>query len=389
MHSVGMMKYLIQMPTFVQVLQFNQSITKQWILRTVIRGKRRDIGLGAFPLVTLAKAREEAARLRRIARSGGDPLEERRKAKRLHLCPTFEEAARQVHASVRPSFTNAKHAQQWIDTLKTFVFPVFGSLGVDSIGTPDVLKVLEPIWLEKPETARRVAQRIRTVFDWSKASGFRPGDNPVDGLKRVLPQQPTAQKHHKSLPFKEVGQFIRALHESGAGLSARLSFEFLILTATRTSEVLHARWEEIDLDSRTWTIPAERMKSNREHRVPISDRCVAILEEARAITDSGPYVFPGKSPERPLSSFCFHMTLRRMGRTDGTPHGFRSSFRNWAAERTNVPRAVCEAALAHSLRDKTEAAYNRTDLFEQRRDLMNRWAAFATQSPGKVIRISG
>jgi len=228
------------------------------------------------------------------------------------------------------------------------------------------------------------------VFDWVKASGFRPGDNPVDGLKRVLPKQPTEKKHHAALPYKEFPQFIRALHESGAGLSVRLGFEFLILSAARTSEVLKARWSEIDLEAGTWTIPAERMKNRRrEHRVPLSERCVEILGEARAISNGGRFVFSGRSAERPLGNMCFNRALKRMGRTDATPHGFRSTFRDWAAERTNVPSAVCEAALAHSLRDRTEAAYNRTDLFEKRRDLMDRWAAFATQSGGKVIHMTG
>jgi integrase len=361
--------------------------SKQWILRTVVHGVRRDIGLGGLSVVSLAVAREEAARLRKIARDGGDPLAERRRENR--AVPTFEEAARNVHASLSPSFKNAKHAKQWINTLEAFVFPVFGSHRVDSIDTPEVLKALEPIWLNTPETARRVRQRIRSVFDWAKASGYRPGDNPVDGLKRVLPKQPTTQKHHTALPYKKVPEFLQALHESGSGVSVKLAFEFLILAATRTSEVLQARWDEIDTDAGTWTIPTERMKANREHRVPLSARCMEILDEARAIADGGSFVFPGQSSDRPLSNMCFHMALRRMDRTDCTPHGFRSSFMDWAAERTNVPREVCEAALAHTLRDKTEAAYNRTDLFEQRRGLMDSWAAFATQETGEVLRMRG
>ena len=199
--------------------------------------------------MSLAVAREEAARLRKIARGGGDPLADRRKEKQ--IVPTFEEAARNVHTNLSPSFKNTKHAKQWINTLETFVFPIFGSHRVDSIDTPDVLKVLDPIWLKTPETARRVRQRIRSVFDWAKASGFRPGDNPVDGLKRVLPKQPTTQRHFKALPYKEVAQFVHTLRESGSGGSVKLVFEFLILTATRTSEVLKARWQEIDTDVKT------------------------------------------------------------------------------------------------------------------------------------------
>ena len=340
-----------------------------------MRGKRCDIGLGGRSVVSLAAAREEAARLRKIARDGGDPLAERQKAKR--VVPTFDEAAQQVHASLSPSFRNVKHRRQWIGSLETYVAPIFGNRRVDRVDTANVLQALEPIWLKKPETARRIRQRIRAVLDWAKASGYRSGDNPVDGLKRVLPKQPNAQQHHAALPYPQVATFITSLHESGAGISVKLAFEFLILTATRTNEVLKARWTEIDLEATTWTIPADRMKAAREHRVPLSPLCVEILESAKQIRDGGQYVFPSRSSKQPLSNMAFHMALRRMNRSDCTPHGFRSSFRDWAAERTNVPREVCEAALAHTLRDKTEAAYNRTDLFEQRRKLMNSWAVFS------------
>ena len=360
--------------------------SKNWILRTVVRGKRRDIGMGGLSVVSLAAAREEAARLRKIARDGGDPLAERRMKRR--VVPTFEEAARTVHQSLSPSFKNAKHSEQWINTLDAFVFPVFGNHRLDSIDTPDVLRALQPIWLKKPETARRVRQRIRTVFDWAKASGFRSGDNPVDGLKQVLPRQPKAQRHFAALPYSDIARFLHALRESGSGMSVKLAFEFLILTATRTNEVLNARWSEVDLDAATWTIPAERMKAGREHRVPLSERCLAILEQARVIADGGPFVFPGRSRKKTLSNMSFHMALRRMDWSDCTPHGFRSSFRDWAAERTNYSRELCEAALAHTLRDKTEAAYNRTDLFEQRRGLMETWTAFCKGVSAKVVNIA-
>lgn len=366
-------------------LVVDNSGAKRWVLRTVVRGKRCDIGLGGLSIMSLAGAREEAVRLRKVARSKGDPLAERRKEQR--TVPTFAEAARKVHASVAPTFKNIKHRAQWIDTLETYVFPVFGDRRVDHVETVDVLKALEPFWLKRPETARRVRQRIRAVFDWAKASGHRSGDNPVDGLIRVLPKQPATRKHHSALPYAEVPQFIQVLQESGAGLPLKLSFEFMILTATRTSEVLRAKWGEIDLKAKTWRVPADRMKAGREHRIPLTPRCLEILEAAKQIADGGRYVFPGKGPKHPLSNMSFLMWLRRTDRSDITPHGFRSSFRDWASERTNFSREVCEAALAHTLKDKVEAAYNRTDLFERRRELMDTWAAFATAKQAEVVQI--
>ena len=363
----------------------DDSGAKRWMLRTVVHGKRRDIGLGGLSVVSLATAREEAARLRGIARKNEDPLLERNRERQ--VVPTFAEAALEVHAALSPSFRNGKHRLQWINTLIRHAYPVFGDRQVNHIKTADVLKALNPIWLKTPETARRVRQRIRAVFDWCKASGFRAGDNPVDGLTKVLPKQPTSQRHFAALPYRDVPAFITDLHQSGSGIPVTLAFEFMIVTATRTSEVLKASWTEIDLKSRTWSIPADRMKSDREHRVPLPERCIQILEDAKTVSDGGPFVFPGKSPQRPLSNMCFHMALRRMEWTNCTPHGMRSSFRDWCAERTNFSREVCEAALAHVLPNKVEAAYNRTDLFERRRELMDTWSAFATAKQGEVVQI--
>lgn len=358
---------------------------KRWVLRTVIKTKRCDIGLGGLSLVSLADARESAARLRKIARTNGDPLAERTKERR--DIPTFEQAARLVHKSHSASFRNLKHSAQWINTLTENVFPVFGGRRVDQIESPDVLKALSAIWLKKPETARRVRQRIKSVFDWARAAGFRSGDNPVEGIAMVLPKQRDVAEHHASLPYSQVSSFLAGLHESGAGSSVQLAFELLILAAARTGEVLGAKWSEIDIEEKTWTIPADRMKAHRIHRVPLSPRCVEILESAKKLPGSELFVFPGQAIKSPLSNMAFHMCLRRMNRQGITPHGFRSSFRNWAAERTNFPREVCEMALAHTLKDKTEAAYNRTDLFEKRRSLMDAWCAFATAKTGQVIQI--
>jgi integrase len=266
------------------------------------------------------------------------------------------------------------------------VFPVFGDRPVNTIESSDILKALSPIWTAKPETARRLKQRIKVVLDWARASGFRSGDNPVDGVTKVLPKVRQGPAHHAALAYSLVPAFVESLRAAEAGEATKLAFEFLILTAARTSEVLGARWEEIDRTSQTWTIPADRIKAGREHRVPLSPRCIELLDRAEAIADGGPYVFPGRL-SKPLSNMVFLMLLRRLKRNDITAHGFRSAFRDWAAERTSVPRAVCEAALAHVVKDKTEAAYFRSDLLDLRRQLMESWARFATSTRAKVVPI--
>jgi integrase len=360
---------------------------KRWVLRTVIKGKRCDLGLGGLSLVSLAEAREEALRLRKIARKGGDPLAERRQ--QLKPVPTFEEAAREVHREHSRGFRNAKHAAQWISTLEMYVFPVFGSRPVNGIESHDVLSALSPIWIEKPETARRTKQRIQTVFAWAKAKGYRTGDNPVEGVSEVLPKHNTKKAHHAALPYADLPAFILALRKSNAGELVKLAFEFLILTVTRTSECLFAKWSEIDLDGKAWAIPADRMKAHEEHRVPLSQRCLKLLSAARELGGDSEYVFPGRNANQPLSNMVFEMALRRMGRDDVVPHGFRSSFRDWAEEKTSFKRSVIEAALAHKVRDKVEAAYHRTKQFEQRIPLMAAWAQFATAAPkAKVVNIS-
>jgi integrase len=366
-------------------LVVDPSGAKRWMLRTRVRGKRCDIGLGGLSLVPLAEAREEAIRLRKIARKGGDPLSERRNERR--IIPTFEEAARRVHELHSQTFRNAKHRAQWIRTLETYVFPVFGSRALDQIGSEDVLTALTPIWSIKSETARRVRQRIKTVFSWAKASGYRSGDNPVEGLSEVLPKHNGKLDHFPALAYAQVPAFIMALRETKVALAVKLAFELLILTVARTSEVLLATWNEFDLEATTWTVPAERMKAKVEHRVPLSRRCLEILAAAKEISGRG-YVFPGRSEQRSLSNMCFEMALRRMGRGDITAHGFRSSFRDWAEERTNFANSVIEAALAHTVKNKVEAAYLRTTLFDKRRRLMDAWAAFATAVPSaKVVKI--
>lgn len=354
-------------------LVVDPSGAKRWLLRTVIQGKRTDIGLGGLSVVSLAEARELALSYRKVARQGGDPLAEKRANTK--VIPTFKAAAETVHAEHKATWKNAKHAQQWINTLTAYAFPQIGNLTVDRIETPDVLRVLTPIWLTKPETARRVRQRISSVLDWAKASGFRTGDNPVEGVSRGLPKQPAGEEHHAAMPYTEVPAFIAALRKSNSSLSARLAFEFLVLSASRTSEVLEARWIEIDWENSIWTIPAERMKANREHRVPLSPRALELLKEALRAAGTSKLLFPGRTVEKPMSNMVFLKILERM-KVKVTAHGFRSSFRDWAAEKTSFSREVAEMALAHTIENKVEAAYRRGDLLERRRELMNEWASF-------------
>ena len=357
---------------------------KKWILRTVVQGRRTDIGLGGLSTTTLKKARTQAAELREIARDGGNPVIERRKAR--SNAPTFKEAAKLVHEDHKKSWKNEKHAAQWIKTLENYAYPHFGDIRVDAIGTAEVLKALSPIWLTKAETARRVRQRIGTVMDWAKAAGHRIGDNPIDGIQKGLPKQPKQRGHHAALPYGEIRNFITELRATQCGDSTKLAFEFLILTATRTSEVQLAKWSEIDLENKTWTIPAERMKAGRKFRVPLTARCIEILELAKALPDCDSYIFPGLRKGKPLSNNTFLKALQRM-KKNITAHGFRSTFRDWTAERTNFSREVCEMALAHTISDKTEAAYLRGDLFDKRRELMDTWESYATSEKGKVVTL--
>lgn len=365
-------------------LVVDPSGAKRWMLRTVVHGKRRDIGLGGTKVVSLAEAREKATEYRKIARDGGDPIAIKRRAGK--TVPTFKEAAEKVHEGHSKAWKNPKHSAQWINTLVNYAHPHIGDTRIDRIDTPDVMSVLLPIWLDKPETARRVRQRIKTVLDWATASGFRTGENPVDGVSKGLPNQPERVSHHAAMPYGEIPDFILKLRNGVAGPFTKLGLEFLTLTATRTSEVINADWSEIDIENRAWTIPAERMKANRVHRVPLSDRAIEILATVKKLTDGKGFIFQGRSIGRPLSNMAFLKLLKSMDDTL-TVHGFRSSFRDWASERTNFPREVCEMALAHSIKDKSEAAYRRGDLFEKRRDLMASWGAFLAGSSADVVSL--
>lgn len=356
---------------------------RYWVQRITIRGKRREIGLGTPELVTLAEAREAARKNRALAYAGHDPIALRHEAKAVL---TFEEAAREVPRLHLPTWRNEKHGAQFISTLETYAFPRMGKVRVSQVTTADVLAVLTPIWTTKQETARHVRQRIGTVLKWAAAKGWRQ-DNPADSIAQALPKAEAAKEHRKALPFAEIPAFLGQIRASKAGLSTLLALEFLILTAARSGEVRGATWEEIDLAAKVWTIPASRMKAKRPHRVPLSARALALLDQARGLGDGTGLVFPGAKAGKPLSD----MTLSQLVKEQGFPvdvHGFRTSFRMWAQERTNFPREVAEAVLAHQTGDAVERAYARSDVFEKRRKMMEGWAGYLAAEAGNVVRVA-
>jgi len=366
-------------------LDVDASGRKSWLLRVTVHGKRRDIGLGSARTVGLADARLEAARMRNVARAGGDPLIERQKQREdSDRIRTFKEAALEVYNAHVETFRSDRHARQWIQSMEDYVFPHIGARRVDHVDSGDVLRVLSPIWLKKPETASRVHQRMVRVFKYAKAARYS-NENPAEDIDQVLPDHKREGKHFAALNYSELPAFLQKLR-SYEGVPVRLAFEFLILCASRSAEILRAKWNEIDMSSKTWTIPAERMKGKIEHRVPLSVRALEILEESKKLSDGGPWVFPGNRYRHPLGSNAFDFTLGAMDYAHITAHGFRSSFRDWAEERTSFRNRVIEQALAHKLRDKTERAYQRSDLFEDRVKLMEAWAQFATAPAGQVVR---
>jgi integrase len=391
MYADGGCLYLQVTPT-KDGKRFNRS----WIFRYRVAGRLRDMGLGSVDTLSLAEARERAREQRKQRLDGIDPIDARRAlvAPAVNLM-TFDQAAAELIKSKEDHWTSAVHAAQWRDTLKTFCSPFIGTKPVRDIGTADVTKILDAIWKDKPETANRLRGRIEAVLDAAKVRGHRTGENPArwrGHLDHVYPKVAKAKEakrartgadaHHAALPYEQIGPLMATLRAQ-KGADAR-ALEFCILTAARTGEVLGARWSEIDQTAKTWTIPASRMKGGKEHRVPLSDRAIAIVKAANR---GGEYVFG--DGELQLPRLAFPRVLRKMGHGDVTPHGFRSTFRDWCAEATNFPREIAEAALAHALRDKSEAAYRRSDLFEKRRKMMDAWAAYAsrTASTGKILEM--
>lgn len=369
-------------------LQVSKSITKSWIFRYTLAGKQREMGLGALHTVTLSEARAKAKSCRSLLLDGKDPLDARKASQLVEALErakmiTFDQCATAYIAAHRGSWKNAKHAAQWESTLATYAGPIIGALPVAAVDTALVVKVLSPIWQDKTETATRLRGRIESILDWATVSKFRVGENPArwrGHLDNLLadPNKVSKVEHHPALPWQDLVGFMTELRMR-EGIAAR-AVEFAILTATRSGEVRGAAWGEIDMDAALWTIPAERMKAGREHRVPLSTAALELLKSAPRL---GEIVFPGRGKDTALSDMSLTAVLRRMGRKEITVHGFRSTFRDWCSEAVanSFPREVCEHALAHSLPDKVEAAYRRGDLLEKRKMLMQTWADFCTIVP--------
>lgn len=381
---------------YLQVSSFN---TKSWIYRFSRNKRTRDMGLGGFPDVSLSEAREEAQNCRKLVRKGFDPIEARRTELRALQAETiktmtFRQCADKYIAAHGKAWKNVKHARQWTSTLETYAYPVIGSLSVKDVDIGLVLKILEPIWNEKSETASRVRGRIESVLDWATARKYREGENPArwkGNLDKLLPARSKVRqvKHHAALPYSELSGFMVSLREQ-EGISA-MGLELLILTAARTGEIINARWSEFDLEAAIWTISADRMKAGKEHRVPLSQPALDVLARLKEVSQND-YVLPGQKSLSHLSNMAFLQLLKRMGRNDLTAHGFRSTFKDWATERTNYPNEVSEMALAHSVGNKVEAAYRRGDLYEKRVRIMRDWGEFCEQKSGNngdVITLAG
>ena len=353
--------------------------SKSWIQRLTIDGRRHDIGLGGYPLVTLSQARELAFDNRRAARSGGDPLAAKRRAR----TPTFREAAEKTFAANKRRWRNGKHTRNWMQSLEKYAFPTIGDMLVHRIGREDLLNVLGPIWTTKPATARKLRQRVRATLSWCQAHGYVEQNWAGEAINGALPAMPTVRAHFRALPYGEVPDALNTLQSAGGSAAAKLCFRFLVLTATRSGEARGATWSEINLDCREWRIPADRMKAGTEHRVPLSERSVRVLESAARLHDDSGLVFPSPTRRgRQLSDMTLMKSLRSTGLADRTTvHGFRSAFRDWASECTDADHAVIELSLAHQVGSAVERAYARSDLIEKRRRLMDDWGAFATEKP--------
>jgi integrase len=351
------------------------------------------MGLGPYPEISLAEAREQAAAQRKLRLDGTDPIAVRqagRQQAKLNSAKlmTFRACAEAYIAAHRAGWKNPKHAAQWPATLSAYAYPVFGDLQVQVVDVGLVMKAVEPIWTTKPETASRVRGRIESVLDWATARGYRQGGNPArwrGHLENLLPKKTKVRRveHHAAMPYTELSGFMAELRQHD-GIAVR-ALEFAILTVARTGEVIGAKWDEINLSTKVWTVPGERMKAGKEHRVPPSDAALTILDKMGAVRQ-GDFVFAGGKIGRSLSNMALLMTLRRMGRGDLTVHGFRSTFSDWCADQTTTPSEVREMALAHVVSDKVEAAYRRGDLFEKRRQLAQTWARFcAGLAEGNVL----
>jgi integrase len=372
-------------------LQVAPGGSRSWVLRALVAGKRRDMGLGGFPDVTLAMAREKAREQRLVIDQGGDPILARKEAKSAlrataAAARTFSECATAYIDAKSAEWSNPKHRQQWVNTLEEYAAPVIGDMLVRDVALPHIMRILEPIWTTKTETAARVRGRVEAVLDWATVRGYRDGENPArwrGHLDKLLaaPAKVAKVQHHRALSVDTVGEFMAALRAE-RGLGAR-ALEFAILTAARSGEVRGATWAEIDLEKALWVVPAARMKAGKEHRVPLSPAAIALIQSLPKVHGTN-LVFPS-SKSTPLSDMTLTGVLRRMG-VDAVPHGFRSTFKDWASERTNYPAEMSEMALAHTISDRVEAAYRRGDLFDKRGRMMADWAEFcSTPAPGGKV----
>jgi integrase len=364
-HGDGKGLYLLVSPTGA----------KSWMLRVQVDGRRRDFGLGSLDLISLQEARDKALEGRKMAKAGFDPSLEWKKLRT--ALPTFEEAARRYHEAVKGGWRNSKHPTQWINTLEKYAFPVIGSTTVDKIDAPDIQRVLIPIWQTVPETARRVRQRVAVVLDYAKGQGWRSTEAPMRAVNSLMKAIKQPRKgNFAAMPYKEVPAFLQKLRDADQTIG-RLALQFLILTAARSGEVRGATWGEIDLESGQWNLPASRMKMGEPHSVPLTAAASAVLEQARHFSTGSDdaLIFPGLK-RKPLSDMTLSKALKASGGDAFTVHGFRSSFRDWVAEQTSYPREWAEAALAHSVPNRVEAAYRRTKFLDQRRGMMNDWAGF-------------
>ncbi|MCY4431073.1 MAG: tyrosine-type recombinase/integrase [Rhodospirillales bacterium] len=359
--------------------------SKSWVQRVTINSCRHDIGLGPWPVVSLAKARRRAFANRVLIEDGGDPLAEKRKAE----VPTFQQAAVRVHAANLPRWRSAKVAALWLKSMERYAFPTLGDKRVDQVGREDVLRILSPIWTSKPEAARKLRLQIRTTLRWAQGHGYVETNAAGEAIDGALPPQPSVRSHHRTIPYSEVAGALEAVDESAATKAVKLCFRFLVLTAARGGEARLATWQEIDLEAREWRIPGERMKAGQPHVVPLSDAALAVLSDAAEIRETGSdLIFPGTKHGRPLTDSTLSKLLREVGVT-AVPHGFRAAFRTWASEKTNAPHHVMELALAHSVGSQVERAYARSDLRSKRRALMQRWGDYATAEQTKVVQLHG
>ena len=363
-------------------LQVGTGGAASWIVRIQKDGRRRDIGLGSAKKVSLTLARERASAARTDLEMGIDPVAKRKKELGI---PTFREAASQYMSEHQKTWRNAKHRAQWKSTLESYAFPSIGDTLVSEVDAPAVRDSLISIWVEKPETARRVKQRIGAILDWAHAKGYREAEAPMRAIGKGLPRHKKQANHFAAMPYGDVPDFIAKLRERQSW--GRLALEAAILTATRSGEVRGATWAEIDLDKGLWTIPAERMKAKREHVIPLSPAAKNLFKRAAALKTLGhKYIFHGTKRDKPMSDMTLTKVLRDLKREE-TAHGFRSSFRDWVSEETEFPGDVAEAALAHMVSNKTEAAYRRGKLLEKRRKLMDAWGSYCDGSQASVVRI--